>query len=146
MTNRLLIYLTSLVVLAMLVLLGLNLTSILTGQPEDQTYLKYNQVRGIAIEHQQLLYTLNFKQQNRVIELLNKAVHVIGVKPGKRQLPSIDKIIVYQFDGQPDIIIKPIAYVDQNLVFSIPQWEKDRYLMELSDGDLHKLLSQAYDP
>ena len=146
MTNRTLLYLTLLVLVGIAILFALNMTSILTGQPEDQTYLKYNNVRGMAISHNQLLYTLNFKQQNSVIDILNKAVRVVGVKPGKRQKPTFERMVVYQFDGQPDVLINPIAYVDKNLVFSIPQWEKDNYLMELSEGDLQQLLSQTYDP
>jgi hypothetical protein len=146
MNNKTLLYLTLLVLFGMAILFAINMTSILTGQPENQTYLKFNDVRGIAVAHNQLLYTLNFEQQNRIIDILNRAVRVVGVKPGKRQRPTIEKIVVYQFDNKPDLIINPIAYVDQNLVFSIPQLEKDSYLMELSEGDLQQLLSQTYDP
>ena len=145
MNNRTLTYLTLLVLLGMAVLIGINMKSILTGQPNNQTYLKYNDVRGMAVSHNQLLYTLNFEQQNTVIEILNKAVRVVGVKPGKRQKPTIDKIIVYQFEGQPEITINPIAYIDNNLVFTVPAWDKDSYLMELSEGDLRQLLLETYD-
>lgn len=145
MNNRTLVYLTSLVILGMLVLLALNMTSILTGQPIGQTYLRFNHVRGMAINHDQLLYTLNFSQQNQIIEILNRSVRVVGVKPGKRQKPDFEKIIVYQFDNKPDLVINPIAYVDKNLVFSVPEWEAEGYLMELSEGDLQDLLSKTYD-
>lgn len=145
MSNRTLVYLTGFVILGMLILLAFNLTSILTGQPKNQTYLKYNDIRGMAVSHNQKLYTLNFQQQNAVVSILNNSVRVIGVNPGKRQKPKIDKIVVYLFD-QPDVIIHPIAYIDQNLVFSAPQWEKGSYFMELSEGDLQQLLSQTYDP
>lgn len=146
MTNRTLIYLTALVLIGMVTLFAINMTSILTGKPEDQTYLKYNHVRGMAVSHNQMLYTLNFKQQNDVIEILNRTVRVVGVKPGKRQRPSIDKIIVYQFNDQPDLVITPIAYVDNNLVFSVPAWNPNGFFMEVSNGRLHQLLSQTYDP
>ncbi len=146
MTNRTLIYLTALVLIGMVTLFAINMTSILTGKPEDQTYLKYNHVRGMAVSHNQMLYTLNFKQQNDVIEILNRTVRVVGVKPGKRQRPGIDKIIVYQFNDQPDLVITPIAYVDNNLVFSVPAWNPNGFFMEVSNGRLHQLLSQTYDP
>jgi hypothetical protein len=145
MTNRTLFSLTALVILGIAILLGLNMTSILTGEPKSQTYLKYNEVRGMAIGHNQLLYTLNFQQQNTVIEILNKAAHVLEIPPGKHQKPNIDRIVVYQFN-KPDLLITPIAYMDQNFIFSVPEWIENGYLMELSDGDLHQLLSQAYDP
>ncbi|WP_068468089.1 hypothetical protein [Candidatus Protochlamydia phocaeensis] len=146
MTNRTLIYLTILVLVSMGVLFTLNMTAILTGKPEEETYLKYNQVRGMAVGHHKLLYTLNFKQQNDVIDILNRSVRVMGVKPGKRQKPNIEKIVIYQFNDQPELVLTPIAYIDGNLVFSVPQWNSDGYLMEVSNGRLQQLLSQTYDP
>ncbi len=146
MSNRTLVYLTALVILAMLILLGINMGSILTGQPEDQTYLRYNDVRGMAVSHNQLLYTLNFKQQNTIIDILNKAVRTDEIKPGNRQNPNIDKLIIYLFDNKPDLVLNPIAYVDQDLIFSVPQWGENGFLMELSEGRLKQLLSQTYDP
>lgn len=145
MTNRALFILISLTVVAMLALLGLNMTSLLTGSSPPETYLKYNEVRGMEVGYQGLMYTLNFKQQNEIIEILNRSVKIVGLKPGKREKPSIQKIIVYQFDNQPNLEILPIAYIDKNLVFSVPQWSPDGYLMEMSDGYLHQLLSQTYD-
>jgi hypothetical protein len=146
MSNRTLAILTGLVLLGMILLFAINLTNILTGRPPNQRYLQYNNIRGIAVSHNQLLYTLNFQQQNEVIDILNVAVPVIEIKPGKRQQPNIDKMIIYQFEGKPEITITPIAFVDQDLIFSAHAWEPHDYLMELSEGDLHKLLSQSYDP
>ena len=145
MKNRTLVFLTSFVILGMLALLALNMKSILMGQALNQTYLKYNHVRGMAVKANQLLYTLNFKQQNQVIDILNRSVRVVGVKPGKRQRPEIENIVIYQFDGKPDLVINPIAYVDKNLVFTVPEWEQEGYLMELSGGNLQNLLSTTFD-
>lgn len=145
MSNRTLIYLTGLVIVGMMVLLAINMGSILTGQPKTEGYLRYNHVRGVAISHNQILYTLNFNQQNRVVEILNRAVKVAGVKPSNGEKPDFDKLIIYQFDQKADLQITPIAYVDNNLVFSVPEWESGGYLMELSAGDLRRLLSTTYD-
>lgn len=145
MDNRTLFILTGCVLLGMILLLAINLTNILTGEPPNQAYLKYNDVRGMAVSRNQLLYTLNFQQQNSIIEILNKAIPIDEIKSGQRQPPNIQEMVVYQFQGAPDITLTPIAYVDQNLVFSAPQWQHNGYLMELSEGDLQKLLSQTYD-
>lgn len=145
MNNRLLFSLTGVVIVGMLILLALNMTATLTGHPPRETYLKYNQIRGIEVGHNNLLYTLNFKQQNTLVKILNRSVKVVGLKPGKHQKPAIDKIIVYRF-GLPDLVITPIAYIDDNLVFTVPEWDANGYLMELSDGNLRKLISQTYDP
>jgi hypothetical protein len=127
------------------ILFAINLDSILTGSPINQTYIKHNSVRGMAVGRNQMLYTLNFEQQNKVTNILNRSVRVVGVKPGKRQKPDIDQIVIYQFDKKPDIILSPIAYVDDNLVFTAPACVDQGYLMELSNGDLQKLLAESYD-
>jgi hypothetical protein len=147
MSNRTLIYSTLFVILGMVILLALNMTSILTGEPINQTYLKYNNVRGMAIRHDQLLYTLNFQQQNSVIELLNKSILLTKETPANGEKANFDRIIVYQFNGKPDILIKPIGYdSNKNLLFSMPQISSEGNFMELSEGDLQSLLSQTYDP
>lgn len=145
MNNRTLFYLTAIVLISMAALLTLNLSSILRGEPLTQDYIRRNHVRGMAVEHHQLLYTLNFQQQNDILDILNRAIRVTEIK-GKREEPLIEKIVIYQFDNQPDLILKPIAYVNDDLVFSIPEWNPDGYLMEVSAGRLHQLLSQTYDP
>lgn len=128
------------------ILFIINMNAILKGKNAEEQYLKYNNVRGIAVEHKDLLYTLNFNQQNNLVDILNHSVRVVGVKPDKRQKPDISKIIIYQFGNQPDIVITPVAYVNKNLVYSAPAWNVDQYLMEISDGQLQQLLAQTYDP
>ncbi len=145
MSNRTLIYATVLVVASMLVLLGLNLSSILTGEPTTPRYLHRNQIRGMAVGHRQLLYTLNFAQQNQIVDLLNEAIQVEGIPSGNREAPDIDALVVYTFDDKPEVKLQPIAYIDHNLLFSAPAWTSSGYLMERSEGDLQKLLSLAYD-
>ncbi len=145
MDNRTLLIMTACVFAAIALLFAINLKTLVTGQPINQTYLKYNDIRGMAVGKNQLLYTLDFQQQNSVADFLNRAVRVVGVKPGKRQKPDIDQIVIYQFNGKPDIVLTPVAYVDGNLVFTAPAWVDQGYLMEISSGDLQKLLSQSYD-
>lgn len=146
MSNRLLISMTLLVLLGMAILLGLNLTAIFSGNRPSNAYLDPNKVRGIAVRHNQLLYTLNFSQQNEVINFINRSNPIAEIIPGKRQNPNVDKIIIYQFGGAEDLIITPIAYVNNNLIYSTPQWNPNGYLMDVSEGKLQKLLSQTYDP
>lgn len=145
MNNRTLVLLTSLVLLAMFVLFAVNLTDILKRQPPDQTFLKYNDIQGIAVKRNELLYTLNFNQQNKVIEILNFAVPVTEIKSGKREPANIRELVIYPLEGKPEIVLTAIAYVDNDLIFSAPAWVPNGYLMELSEGNLKTLLSQTYD-
>ena len=145
MSNRYLIYLTMLGLLSILVLFGININAISSGKPPQGKYLKYNQVRGIAVRHNQTLYTLNFQQQNALIDLLNESFKVASIKEGPRQNPNVDRIVVYQFDNKPDLIITPITYIEDDLIFSVPEWNENGYLLDISEGRLKKLLSETYD-
>lgn len=145
MSNRTLYYLTALVLISMAALLTFNLSSILRGEPLTPDYIRRNHVRGMAVEHHQLLYTLNFQQQNDVLDMLNRALRITEIKR-EREQPDIEKIIIYQFDDLPDLTITPIAYVNDDLIFSVPEWNPNGYLMDISSGRLRQLLSQTYDP
>ncbi len=59
-----------------------------------QEILSYNDVRGMAIERQGLLYTLNFEQQNRMVAAIN------------HNDPIKNKLIIYRFN-HPDWVIEP---------------------------------------
>jgi hypothetical protein len=147
MSNRTLIWLTVFFVLATGSLLILNLFKILTGQPDTpQTYIKLNEVRGAAVQYQAKHYTLNFAQQNACIHHLNQVIPIDKNQVIIQQKPEIEQIIIYQFDQTQDLILTPITYIENNLVFSIPQWNPNDYLIEVSNGNLRELLSKTYDP
>ena len=145
MKNQTVFTIALLVILGLGILFTINITAILRGKEKNEPYIRNEGIRGMAVEYNKLLYTLNFNQQNQMINILNRSVRVVGVKLDKREKPVIDKIIIYQFDNKPDIVLTPIAYINNNLVYSAPLWNVDNYLMELSDGGLQKLLVQTYD-
>lgn len=145
MNNRTLIFMTALVLVGMGVLLGLNLTNVFKGKPLGDTYINPNNVRGIEVKYQNTPYTLNFQQQNALIQFLNRSVPTMGISEGKRQNVDIQQIIIYQFQEPKEIILTPIAYVNQNLFFSAPLWNQNGVMMDVSEGGLKKLLDQTYD-
>lgn len=145
MNNRSLIYMTIAVVIGIAVLLFINLYHTFEGVPTEETYLKYNSVRGSAVEHDGKLYTLNFDQQNTLIQALNRSVRIKEVPTEGMIKPNFTKIVIYQFNSSPDINIIPIGYVDHNLVFSAPQMVPNENLMDLSRGKLEKLILQTFD-
>jgi hypothetical protein len=143
MNNRSLIYMTGIVIVGVAILLGINLFYTFRGTLTEEVYLGYNSIRGSAIEHQGKLYTLNFDQQKALIEAINRSVRIADLPKGGKK-PDFTKIVIYRFNA-PDVMITPIAFVDGNLVYSAPQLIAPDYLMELSRGQLEKLLSQTYD-
>ena len=136
-------YMTALVLAAILVLFGFNLISMFWN-PYPETYIAHNQIRGMATQYHGKLYTLNFDQQNEVIDLLNKAVAVTPDQQIEGTKPEIEKLIIYRFNSS-DIDVTPISLVNDQYILSVPAWKKDGYLKDVSSGELVKVLSNTYD-
>jgi hypothetical protein len=139
MSNKTLFYFTIAVLFGIAALFAINLASIMTPtQPEP--VLKYDFVRGMAAQHADKLYTLNFEQQNQFIEIINRAIPNKEIVGDVFKRPFIEKIVIYQFN-EPNIEILPVAQVGQNLVLKING--KEGYLKDVSDGALKTLLFQT---
>jgi len=144
MTNRIITYLTILVVVAMAALFALNIAGRLSFSPPE-TYIRMGEVRGSAIVHKNEPYTLNLEQQALLLEALNSAVPARSLPAGSREQPNgFREIILYRFGNSPDVRIKPIAWVGGRLLFSAPAWSQE-HLIEQSDGALKKLIPTTYD-
>jgi hypothetical protein len=78
----------------------INLTPLFLTIP-THPFISYNEVSGIAIEKENILYTLNFDQQNNMLKYLNDNQSSLVSKQ-----PPLDfeKMIIYRFN-QPEIII-----------------------------------------
>lgn len=145
MSNRTLFWMTGIVILCIIALLLLNALPMIWTPPTEK-YLKFNDVRGMAVEHKNKLYTLNFDQQTQVVGYLNQAVPVDNASvANKNPKIEISKIVVYRFDA-PDLILIPIEYRNDNLIFSSPDWNKDGLMKDVSGGALQNILAQTYDP
>lgn len=143
MSSRLTGFLTIAVLVAMSAIFILNLYPLFFISPQEKI-LSYNGVRGIAIEHQGTLYTLNFEQQNRVIEAINRSLFISDDSGLKKEGIGFSKLIIYRFNA-PDMILTPLGYQNNNLVYSIPEWNRKGYLLDISEGAFKELLSQTYD-
>lgn len=100
----------------------------------------------MEVTHKKIPYTLNFDQQNKVIEWLNTSIQITSKEfPQKADNLPIEEMTIYRFD-QPDIKLIPYGYLDENLVFQSNDWNAKGLMQEKSHGELKKLLSQTYDP
>lgn len=144
MNNKSLTYLTAIVLVGTTILLALNVMPIFWS-PVNEKYIVYNDVRGMAVSHKGQLYTLNFDQQNEVIGLLN-----LTIKVGTQKLtPDIkkadfDRIVIYQFKG-PDLDIIPVGINEDGILFSVPRWNTDGYMQDVSKKQFTTLIENAYD-
>jgi hypothetical protein len=121
-----------------------NLFSIFDqGIPEK--YISKGDVSGMAIVYKGVPYTLSFDQQNEVIDLINRSIPVGSTYLSKEGVkPLFDKFIVYRF-GKDEIEIRPITYIDHNLVFASTVLYKDGYLRDISMGRLESLIPTLYE-
>lgn len=153
---------TGVVLLGFAIILAMNVASMLGVIPSK--YISPNDVSGIAVEHEGKLFTLNFAQQNELVDIFNRSKAISKENFEKRkiqkELPNFNKIIVYTFN-EKNIEVKPIGYVsnstsntqNQNtqissnlsMVYSAPDWNKDGFLEESSSNEMLSLLQSTYD-
>lgn len=150
MNSRNVFFMTFAVIIGIVVILAMNIVSAL-GIHKSK-YLSPNDVRGIAIEHKGLPYTLNFEQQNAIVELLNHSKPISKEIPKTEKSlaqPNFEKIIIYRFHAA-DIEIHPIAYSLKKdkgdaLVFSSPELYSKGFLQESVPDDFKKFISKTFD-
>jgi hypothetical protein len=159
--NRRTTFVMILVVLAGFgIILFINMSSMLGIH--SFKYISPNWVRGSAVVHAQLPYTLNFEQQNRLIDILNRAISISETMTEKRKAEAaqpldISKVIIYRFN-EADIEIHPAGYVkklnsasstEENaplaMVLNAPGLDPKGLLEETTPGELQQLLSQTFD-
>lgn len=159
MNPRVALVMTIAVVCGFAIILLMNLAALVGIIPSR--FISPNDVRGSAIEHKGLVYTLNFNQQNKLIEVLNRAVPISKKDFETRESKSaptipIQKIVIYRFNAS-DIEIKPVGYVSKSnptgkdttpysMVLSIPEWNPQGFIEESVTDELHQLLMTTFDP
>lgn len=123
-------------------LFSVDLWEALQPAPNER-YVAFNDVQGSAIEHAGKLYTLNFEQQNALIDLLNHAIPASAQTINQR--PQFENIVIYRFNDS-DIILTPVGYADGALLFAAPTLADDQLLVDSSHGGMQQLLTHTYDP
>lgn len=162
MSRRITIIMTIAVLSGFMIIVLVNIASMIGFIPSK--FISPNDVKGVAVEHNGELYTLNFAQQNQLIDVINRSFVVTQEDVDNRKIhfssaPEIDKIIIYRFnESNVQIEITPIAYVnkkvnvlvhnpleDVNIVFSAPLLSHTGFLEESSEDEIYKMLKTTYD-
>lgn len=162
MSKRLTLAMTFIVLAGFGVILLMNIAALVGFFPSR--YISPNDVRGMAIEHNQKLYTLNFDQQNQMIDIFNRLIPVSQELIEKRKVVpkkplEIQKIVIYRFNA-PDIEVRPVAFISKSLspssneeeidsistVFFVPAWNPSGLLEESATDSAYKTLINTYDP
>lgn len=124
----------------------LNMFPIFQNGGVGPVHLSNGEVRGMALYYKGKPYTLNFNQQEAMVNYINRSIPV-GTPDLKRAVsePTFEKLVIYRFDGKADVTLKPIAYLkDWNLLYTLHELYPDGYLQDISLGDMHRLLDQIH--
>ena len=127
-------------------MLGLTLVNALPMlfPKETEKYLKYNFVKGVAVVKDNKIYTLNFDQQNEFIGYINRSKPEPSEEYIDDENVKISKIIVYLFDS-PNIVIEPLGYNNNNLVYKTSVFNHEGLMKDQSFGKLKTILENSYD-
>lgn len=160
MSRRLIVVMVVAVLSCFALILMMNVASLVGVIPAR--YISADNVRGMAVQHNGKLYTLNFEQQNTFAELFNRTFPVdesavVDRKATDLPPPEAQKIIIYRFNT-PDIEITPLSYIiknssllahdpieDINFIFSAPEWNPHGLLEENAADSLYAILPTTYD-
>jgi hypothetical protein len=145
MSNKTLAFLIITVLIAMGLLIALNMLGTFNISSTEK-YVSRNHVRGMAVEHKGNLYTLNFEQQNTIIDILNRSIKIgpEGYLMGDIVKFDYTALIIYLFD-KPEIKIIPVTFENNQLIFQAPGINPNGLLRETGPGELHPLLLKTYD-
>lgn len=137
--------LTAVALLAVFTLLVIKFNPTTFTAP-SKNIVSSSDIRGMAVMHKGIPYTLNFDQQKTATDVIARAVQVKKADYPKSDASfAFDKIIVYRFNA-PDVELLPIQFQDDNLVFSVPVIDPNVYYLELSGGELKQMISSSFDP
>lgn len=103
------------------------------------------EVRGVSIEHKGKVYTLNFDQQNAVIEVFNNALKVgpESYFPKDKKSFEFTRVLVHRFD-KPDLEMTPYGYTAGELLYRIPALYSEGLFEEAGPRPITPILKEAY--
>lgn len=105
-------------------------------------FVNSEEVKGSAIQHKSSIYTLNFEQQNALIELLNRG-KIVRANRSQQVNPEITAILIYLFNQDSPLALTPMT--NDYSLFAISDWGGERFLAAYEPKSLQLLLSSTYD-
>ena len=137
----------SIALAAVLVLFGVNALvhyypSDAEPPPAGTLALVPADIKGMSIESQGRVFTLNQKQQADALSFINRMRPVDKKDYPNRSKFDFSRLIIYLFD-KPEVSLVPITFSEQNLVFDIPSLNSSSYYLEMSGGEFYSLILKA---
>jgi hypothetical protein len=147
MNNRTLQLMIIMMIAAVTFLLALNIAPYFTKNAAGSAsslHINAREVKGSSVIYMGKTYTLNFDQQNILIDGLNAAIPVGANDIFPEKIPDYGQFEIYFFNDSPKLVLKPVGVVGSNLVFKIPEWNKEGWIKDVTDGRLLNLLKNSH--
>lgn len=136
-------FLIMLMVAGVVFLLALNtLPFLMSGK--QLRHLDHEKIKGTSVYYDGKNYTLNYGQQISLIEGLNAAIPIGRSKFTPKEMPELGQFVIEFFDDKPKLMLKPVGVIGNNLVFDIPEWNKEGWIKDVTDGKLLHLLENSH--
>lgn len=131
---------------AVLVLFGVNFFTHEKPADAEQVIgtlkMEPAEIKGMAIEAEGKVFTLNQKQQADALSFINRMRPVDKKDYTTRSKFDFSRLVVYRFD-KPEISFVPVTYNDKNLVFDVPILNSASYFLDMSAGEFNTLILKA---
>lgn len=142
MSNRALLILIGLTAVGVVFLLALNLVPYL-GSDSTPPHLIEQDIKGTSVVHKGTIYILNQDQQEALVNAFNVAIPYGRSDFNTVDYPKESYFEVYFFTEPKTMVLKPVGIVDDNLVFKVPQWNKEGWIKDVTNGVLLRMLEEA---
>ncbi len=112
-------------------------------QQTEGWFLDFEEARGVEIEYQGQMYTLNLKQQKTLCDLLNHSARVSTPPTNNNSLPEVQSITIFLFNPENPIVLTPEN--SDYALFKVSTWEFEDYLQISKPKEMKQLLETTYD-
>lgn len=106
-------------------------------------FVREGVVEGSAVIANGLPYTLNYDQQEGVLNEINNSKKVRNPQRSDYTPGSIESIVIYLFDRKSRLVLTPIT--NDFSLFKVDAWKEPYFLRLRQPMDLEIILESAYD-
>jgi hypothetical protein len=144
MNNRTLQLLIFLSIAAVMFLLAVNFLPHFTSGSTSGVRINFQEVKGASVVYKGKTYTLNGEQQALLVTSLNSAIPIGRNEFNADNAPDVGQFEIYFFKKDSPLVLKPIGLIGKNLVFRVPEWNRDGWIKDVTDGGLLQLLKDSH--
>lgn len=143
MSNRTLQLLIFLSIAAVVFLLAINFLPYITSKNSDLK-LNFQDIKGVSVVYNGKTFTLNGTQQATLVSGINAAIPIGRTEFTAETIPNYGQFEIYFFKNDVKLTLKPVGLMGKNLVFKVPEWNRDGWIKDVTDGELLDLLKDSH--